>query len=79
MEHIYYILYYNIYISPSISTLMQLNNSQNGITTLKPTNSFVFTFLPENLPPSKDMSWGETRVKLRGIVSMKFICQNKIG
>ena len=51
MEHIYYILYYNIYISPSISTLMQLNNSQNGIiTTLKPTNSFVFTFLPENLP-----------------------------
>ena len=75
--NIYTIYYIIIYISPSISTLMQLNNSQNGITTLKPTNSFVFTFLPENLPPSK--GWGEIRVKLRGIVSMKFICQNKIG
>lgn len=49
--NIYTIYYIIIYISPSISTLMQLNNSQNGIiTTLKPTNSFIFTFSPKNLP-----------------------------
>ena len=48
--NIYTIYYIIIYISPSISTLMQLNNSQNGIiTTLKPTNSFIFTFWPQNL------------------------------
>lgn len=78
--NIYTIYYIIIYISPSISTLMQLNNSQNGIiTTLKPTNSFIFTFSLQKFATYPFMGWGEIRVKLRVIVSMKFICQNKIG